>query len=138
MSFPKDFLQGPGLMRVSGLWKTASYPHCMKEVEMEKKIDAETSHSGKETFTEALKKKAKALTVHNCSGCAKREDTARKVAALGGKAAVGLGTGVCLGVGVLAVAAVAEVAIPAILTFKALALTGGALGLLKGAKDFNK
>ena len=40
--------------------------------------------------------------------------------------------------GVLAAAAVAEVAIPAILTFKALAVTGGALGLVKGAKDFNK
>ena len=106
----------------------------MKEEEMEKKIDAEKGHS----FTEALKNNAKELTAHNCKGCAKREDAVRKVASMGGKAVVGLGTGVCLGVGALAVAAVAEVAIPAILTFKALALTGGAVGLVKGAKDFNK
>ena len=105
---------------------------------MEEKIDKETSHAGKKTLTEILKKNTKELTAHNCKGCTKREDTVRKVAALGGKAIVGLGTGVCLGVGALAVATVAEVAIPAILTFKALALTGGALGLVKGAKDFNK
>jgi hypothetical protein len=43
--------------------------------------------------------------------------------------------GACLGVGALAVAAVAEVAIPAILTFKALGLTCGAMGFLKGARD---
>jgi hypothetical protein len=110
----------------------------MKEEVTEKKIDTETSDSGKKKFTEILKKKAKELTSHNCKGCATREGTARKVAALGGKTAVGLGAGLCLGVGALAAAAVAEVAIPAILTFKALALTGGALGLLKGAKDFNK
>lgn len=110
----------------------------MQDETIEGMIETETSHSGKKKFTEILKKNAKELTAHNCKGCTKREDTVRKVAALGGKAVVGLGTGVCLGVGALAVAAVAEVAIPAILTFKALALTGGALGLVKGAKDFNK
>lgn len=57
------------------------------------------------------------------------------VAMLAGKTAVGLGVGVSLGVGALAAAAFAEVAIPAILTFKALGLTGGALGFLYGAKD---
>jgi len=110
----------------------------MKDETMEKEIDTETNHSGKKTFTEILKKNAKELTAHNCKGCTKREGAARKVAALGGKTAVGLGAGLCLGVGALAAAAVAEVAIPAILTFKALALTGGALGLVKGTKDFNK
>lgn len=110
----------------------------MKEEEVEKKIDLEPSHSGKKSFTEILKTNARKLTAHNCKGCEKREDTVRRVAALGGKAAVGMGTGVCLGVGVLAVAAVAEVAVPAILMFKAFALTGGALGLVKGAKEFNK
>jgi hypothetical protein len=75
---------------------------------------------------------------HNCKGCAKKEDAVRKVAAMGGKVAVGLGAGVCLGVGALAAAAIAEVAIPAVLTFKALALTGGALGLVKGTKDLKK
>lgn len=110
----------------------------MKKEALEKMIDTETSHSGKKTFTEILKAKAKGLAAHNCKGCTKRENAVHKVAALGGKAAVGLGAGLCLGVGVLTVAAVAEVAIPAILTFKALALTGGALGLVKGAKDFNK
>jgi len=105
---------------------------------MEKKIETEPSHSGKKTFMEVLKKNAKVLTAHNCKGCAEREDAVRKVAALGGKAAVGLGTGVCLGVGALTAAAVAGVAIPAISTFGFLALTGGAIGLVKGAKDFNK
>ena len=79
--------------------------------------------------------KAKEL---KCKGCEKREDTVRKVATMGGKAVVGLGTGVVLGVGVLSAAAIAEVALPVILTFKALGVTCGALGLVKGAKDFNK
>ncbi|MEI7635837.1 MAG: hypothetical protein WCJ37_00905 [Syntrophus sp. (in: bacteria)] len=82
-------------------------------------------------------KEVKAKELH-CKGCKKREDTARKVAMMGGKAVVGLGTGVVLGVGVLSVAAVAEVALPVILTFKALGVTCGALGLVKGAKEFNK
>jgi hypothetical protein len=43
--------------------------------------------------------------------------------------------GVTIGIGALAAAAVAEVTIPAILTFKALGVTGGALGFLKGAKN---
>ena len=73
-----------------------------------------------------------------CKGCEKREVTVRKVATMGGKAVVGLGTGVVLGVGVLSVAAIAEVALPVILTFKALGVTCGALGLVKGAKEFNK
>ena len=114
----------------------------MKEEKvMEEKIGKETINSRKNSVTELMKTKAKglkALMAHNCKGCAKKEDAVRKVAAMGGKAAVGLGTGVCVGVGVLAVAAVAEVAIPAVLVFKGLALTGGALGLVKGAKDFNK
>ena len=79
--------------------------------------------------------KAKEL---KCKGCEKREDTVRKVATMGGKAVVGLGTGVVLGVGVLSAAAIAEVALPVVLTFKALGVTCGALGLVKGAKDFNK
>ena len=62
-------------------------------------------------------------------------DSVYKVAMLAGKTAVGLGVGISLGIGALAVAAIAEVAIPAILTFKALGLTGGALGFLYGAKD---
>ncbi len=111
-----------------------------EEKAMEEKIGKETINSRKNSATERLKTKAKAFMAHNreCKGCVKREDAVRKVASMGGKAAVGLGTGVCLGVGVLAAAAVAEVAIPAVLTFKALALTGGALGLVKGAKDLKK
>jgi hypothetical protein len=109
-----------------------------EEKAMEEKIGKETINSRKNSVIERLKTKAKALMAHNCKGCAKKEDAVRKVAAMGGKAAVGLGAGVCLGVGALAVAAVAEIAIPAVLMFKALALTGGALGLVKGAKDFNK
>ena len=62
-------------------------------------------------------------------------DSVYKVAMLAGKTAAGLGVGISLGIGALAVAAIAEVAIPAILTFKALGLTGGALGFLYGAKD---
>ena len=111
----------------------------MKEEKgMEEKIGKETIHSKKNSITERLKAKAKVLMAHNCKGCAKREDSVRKVAAMGGKAVVGVGTGVCVGVGVLAAATAAEVVIPALLVFKALALTGGALGLVKGAKDFNK
>ena len=75
----------------------------------------------------------------DCKGCEKKEnglhDAAHKVAVLAGKTAAGLGVGLTLGVGALAAAAVAEVAIPAVLTFKALGLTCAALGFLKGAKD---
>ena len=60
------------------------------------------------------------------------------VAMLAGKTAMGLGVGVSLGVGALAAAAIAEVAIPAILTFKALGLTGAALGFISGAKGLKK
>ena len=85
---------------------------------------------------------AKENMAKDCKGCEKKEiavhNAAHKAAVLAGKTAVGLGTGVCLGVGVLAAAAVAEVAIPAVLMFKGLALTGGALGLAKGAKDLKK
>ena len=59
---------------------------------------------------------------------------AHKAAVMAGTTAVGR-VGVCVGVGALAAAAIAEVALPAILMFKALALTGGALGFLKGARD---
>ena len=137
LSYHRAVRGGRGFTRPSCLSAKGGRASMREEV-MEQKIDTETCHSGGKTFTEILKKNAKELTAHNCKGCAKREDTVRKIAAVGGKAAVGLGTGVCLGVGALAVAAAAEVAIPAILTFKALALTGGALGLVKGAKDFNK
>ena len=75
----------------------------------------------------------------NCKGCEKRENAvhnvAHKVAVLAGTTAAGLGVGLALGVGALAAAAVAEVAIPAVLTFKAFGLTCAALGFLKGAKD---
>jgi len=111
----------------------------MKEEEaMEEKIDKEPIHSEKKSLTEILKTKTKALMAHNCKGCSNREDAAHKLTVLAGKAGVGLGAGICLGVGALAAAAIAEVAIPAVLTFKALALTGGALGLVKGAKDLKK
>jgi hypothetical protein len=102
------------------------------------KIEQETIHSGKKSLREILKTKTKALMAHNCKGCSKREEAVHKAAAMGGKVVVGVGAGLCLGVGALAAAAVAEVAIPAILTFKALALTGGALGLVKGTKDLKK
>jgi len=75
----------------------------------------------------------------DCKQCDKKQDfvqdAAHKAAVLAGRTVMGLGVGVCLGVGVLAVAAAAEVAIPAILTFKALGLTCGAMGFFKGAKD---
>jgi len=70
---------------------------------------------------------------HECNG--KGGEVVHKVAMLAGKTVAGLGLGVSLGVGALLIAAVAEVAIPAIVTFKALGLTGGALGFLYGAKD---
>ena len=70
---------------------------------------------------------------HN--GDEKWGDAVHKVAMLAGKTAAGVGVGITLGVGALAAAAIAEIAIPAILTFKALGLTCGALGFLKGAKD---
>jgi hypothetical protein len=73
-----------------------------------------------------------------CRNCAVKSSFLYGVTRLAGKTVVGLGVGVTLGVGALAVASVAEVAIPAILTFKALGLTGSALGFLHGAKDFKK
>jgi hypothetical protein len=105
----------------------------------EKKVDQEVMDSGGKTDSafHKTKNRSKAKTP-NCRGCEKREDALRKIAVMGGKAVAGLGTGVCLGVGVLSVAAVAEVALPVILTFKALGVTCGALGLVKGAKEFNK
>ena len=112
----------------------------MKEAEArEEEIEKETIDSGKIiSLTERLKTKTKALMAPNCKGCSTRESAFSKTAAMGGKVVVGVGAGLCLGVGALAVAAIAEVAIPAVLTFKALALTGGALGLVKGAKDLKK
>jgi hypothetical protein len=75
----------------------------------------------------------------DCTGCEKKENAihnvAHKIAVIAGTTATGLGVGLTLGVGALAAAAVAEVAIPAVLTFKALGFTCGALGFLKGAKD---
>ena len=75
----------------------------------------------------------------NCKGCEKKElvvlSAARTATVLAGNAAVGLGIGVTVGLGALVVAAVAEAAIPAILTFQALGLAGGALGFLKGARE---
>lgn len=57
------------------------------------------------------------------------------LANLAGKTAVGLGVGITAGVGVLAAVAVAEIAIPSVLVFNALGLTGGALGFLHGTKS---
>ena len=111
-----------------------------EETTVEQKVDQEVMDPGGKTDPACLKTKTKTKTkakTLNCKECEKRKDTVRKVATLGGKAVVGLGTGVFLGVGVLSVAAIAEVALPVILTFKALGLTGGALGLVKGAKEFN-
>ena len=109
-----------------------------EEAIREENIDKTTLTPVKKSLTGILKAKTKALMAHNCKGCSKREEAVHKAAAMGGKVVVGVGAGRCLGVGALAAAAVAEVAIPAILTFKALALTGGALGLVKGTKDLKK
>jgi hypothetical protein len=57
---------------------------------------------------------------------------------LAGKTALGLGVGITAGIGVLAAVAVAEVTIPAILIFKALGLTGGAIGFLQGTRSLKK
>jgi hypothetical protein len=77
--------------------------------------------------------------ITNCNGCEKKENVlhnaATKVAVIAGTTVTGLGVGLTLGVGALAVAAVAEIAIPAVLTFKAFGLTCAAMGFLKGAKD---
>ena len=62
-------------------------------------------------------------------------DDAYKVAMLAGKTAAGLGLGIATGVGLFLAAGVAEVAIPAILTYKAFGLLGGALGFMQGAKE---
>jgi len=55
-----------------------------------------------------------------------------------GKTAVGVGAGIVLGIGALSAAAIAEIAIPAVLTLKALGLTGGAAGLLWGTNGMKK
>jgi len=51
-----------------------------------------------------------------------------------GKTAAGLGVGIATGIGLVVIAAAAEVAVPALLVLKALGLTGGAFGFLKGIK----
>ena len=113
-----------------------------KDKTVENKGDQKGMDSGGTKDTVFLKMKARVqkakIKTLKCRRCEHREGTVRKVATMGGKAVVGLGTGVILGAGVLSLAAVAEVAIPVLLTFKALGLTGGALGLVKGAKEFNK
>ncbi len=113
-----------------------------EEAAMEEATYHETIHPRKRSTVEVLKTKARELTAKNCKGCAKREaavhGVASKVATVAGTTAVGLGVGLTLGVGALAAAAIAEIAIPAVLTFKALGLTCGALGLLKGAKSLKK
>jgi len=122
-----------------------------EEKTIEKKVDQEVMDSGEKpeppapvmithTVLQKMKTRLKEVKARElkCKGCEKREDTVRKVATMGGKAVVGLGTGVVLGVGVLSAAAIAEVALPVVLTFKALGVTCGALGLVKGAKEFNK
>jgi len=77
--------------------------------------------------------------IANCRVCEKKEHAvhkaAHKVALIAGTTATGLGVGLTLGVGALAAAAIAEIAIPAVLTFKAFGLTCAAMGFLKGAKD---
>lgn len=51
-----------------------------------------------------------------------------------GNTAAGLGVGVVSGIGLVIGAAFAEVAVPAFLVLKALGLTGGAMGFLRGLK----
>jgi hypothetical protein len=82
-----------------------------------------------------IPKKAGRMACHNCFA---KSSLLYKVTRVAGKTVVGLGVGVTMGVGALALAGAAEVAIPAILTFKALGLTGSALGFLHGAKEFKK
>jgi hypothetical protein len=72
------------------------------------------------------------------SGLDKAGDVAQKTMVMLGKTAVGLGAGVCLGLGALSAATIAEIAIPAVLTMKALGLTGAATGFLWGAKGLKK
>jgi len=77
--------------------------------------------------------------ITNCKACEKKEiavhNVAHKAAVIAGTTVTGLGVGLTLGVGALAAAAVAEIAIPAVLMFKAFGLTCAALGFLKGARD---
>lgn len=68
----------------------------------------------------------------------KKNGFAYKAASLVGKTAVGVGVGACLGIGALAAATIAEITIPAILTFQALGLTCGAVGFLSGARALKK
>jgi hypothetical protein len=110
-----------------------------EETTVEQRVDQEVIDHGRKRGAPCVKTKTKAKTKNlKCRECEKKENAVRKVATMGGKVVVGLGTGVFVGVGLLSAAAIAEVAIPAILTFKALGLTGGALGLVKGAKEFDE
>jgi len=61
-----------------------------------------------------------------------------KFAVIVGRTAVGLGVGVCLGIGALAAATIAEVVIPAVLTFQAFGLACGAVGFLSGARALKR
>ena len=107
----------------------------MEEGATEKKHEAPINPE-KKSITDILRMKVNDLTA--CKSCKKREAATRgvvqKTAVVAGTTAVGLGVGVTAGVAALAAAAIAEITIPAILTFKALGLTGGALGFLTGAR----
>jgi len=63
-----------------------------------------------------------------------KEATMQRAGLVLGNTAAGLGLGVAAGIGTIIVASVAEVVIPAFLIIKALGLTGGAFGFLRGIK----
>ena len=69
----------------------------------------------------------------NC-GCSTTSENIHTACSILGNTTAGLGIGVAAALSLVVAAAAAEVAVPAILVLKALGLTGGAIGFLKGIK----
>ena len=72
--------------------------------------------------------------VKESCGCTTTSENIHTACSILGNTTAGLGLGVAAAISLVVVAAAAEVAVPAILVLKALGLTGGAIGFLKGIK----
>ncbi len=87
-----------------------------------------------DSTTSTKNSESRSLGVSNCCASTTTEENIHTACMIVGKTAAGLGVGIATGIGLVVIAAAAEVAVPALLVLKALGLTGGAFGFLKGIK----
>lgn len=85
-----------------------------------------------ETITNEGETAVSAVLKESCA-CA-TEENIHTACSLFGKTVAGVGIGVVTGITLVVAATAAEIAVPALLALKALGLTGGALGFLRGIK----